>query len=297
MSTSPLVSIISVNYNEPEVTMDFLKSLYSSGFSDFETIIVDNGSKDKLSPEIEKNFKNLTYIFSEKNLGFAGGNNLGVAIAKGKYLFFLNNDTLIPVGCLTKMVDFFAHHPDAGAATPKIKFTNGKIQYAGSTRINPFTGRGKRKGLREDDWGQYDKNYETDLAHGAAMMIPKKVIDVVGYMYEAYFLYYEELDWCMRIKNKGYKIYYIGETSITHRESMSVGIDSPLKAYYMSRNRIMYQKRNTSGITKICGILFYCLIGGPKLTIKYALLGKKSQLRNLWRGIFWHVNNRYVFKG
>ncbi|UXP32423.1 glycosyltransferase family 2 protein [Reichenbachiella agarivorans] len=296
-TTQPLVSVISVNYNEPEETELFLESLYQSDYHNFETLLVDNGSKRNIDPSVENRYSNLSLIVSEKNLGFAGGNNLGVAKAKGKYLIFLNNDTLLPRDFIDKLVMFMETHPEAGMVSPKIVFPNGKIQYAGSLDINGITGRGKRIGYLEEDHGQYDKNYPTDLPHGAAMIVPAKVISEVGSMYEEYFLYYEEHDWSMAIKRAGYKIYFFGETNIIHKQSISVGIDSPLKVYYMSRNRLLFQKRNFSPFNTVLSVLFYSFFALPKSSIKYLSSGKTAQFKNLWRGYLWHLNKNYVFKG
>lgn len=296
MST-PAVSIITVNYNEPEETEFFLESVYKSTFDSFEVLVVDNGSKRKIDSNLEKKYPNLTCIINDENLGFAGGNNLGVNKAKGEYLLFLNNDTLIPEDFLSIMTEFMKSHPDAGMSSPKINFTTGQIQYAGARQMNKFTGRGKKYGNKEIDQGQYDHNKITDLPHGAAMMVPKKVIDKVGTMFEDYFLYYEEHDWALRIKNAGYQIYYVGSTHIVHKESVSVGPDSPLKAYYMSRNRLLFQIRNYAGLDRLLSIIFFLFLSLPKSSIKYLIKGKKRQLANIWRGTLWHLNKSYVFKG
>lgn len=296
-SFSLKVSVITVNYNEPEETELFLNSIYNSDFDSFEVIVVDNGSKKKISRALETKYPNLKCIIHEKNLGFAGGNNLGVEEAKGEYLIFLNNDTLVPKDFISTMTRFMDEHPDVGMASPKINYTTGQIQYAGAKQMNKFTGRGQKYGNRENDQGQYDHIQMTDLPHGAAMMVPKKVIHQVGPMYEGYFLYYEEHDWALRIKNAGYQIFYLGNTNIIHKESMSVGPDSPLKAYYMSRNRLLFQLRNYKGLDRYVGILFYLLFSLPKSSLKYLLKGKQRQLINLWRGTLWHLNKNYVFKG
>ena len=296
-NSRPLVSVISVNYNEPEETREFLKSLYKSDYPNFETIIVDNGSKRKVEKKLEKLYPNLTCIISKKNLGFAGGNNLGIDLAKGEYFVFLNNDTLVPSDFIKIMVRFIQQNPNVGIASPRLVFQNGKIQYAGSTNLNSFTGRGKRIGFNEEDKGQYNRNYRTDLTHGAAMIVPKKVVDRVGKMHEQYFLYYEELDWCTRIKNNGFEAYYIGETYVIHKESVSVGIESPLKTYYMSRNRILYLRRNSYGLYKVSSIVFYCIFGTLKSSVVFLYFRKINLLKNLWRGVLWHLDKKYFFKG
>ncbi|MGL1888644.1 MAG: glycosyltransferase family 2 protein [Reichenbachiella sp.] len=294
--SKPLVSIISVNYNEPEETKLFLDSLYKSDYQHFETIIVDNSSKRKISKDLENKYPNLTCILHDENLGFAGGNNLGINIAKGSYLVFLNNDTLVPKDFLNTMVSFMKAHPLVGMASPKVIYPNGIIQYGGARDIHPLTGRGKRIGLYEKDIGQFDHIHETGLPHGAAMIVSKDAIDQIGGMPEEYFLYYEEHDWCKHLKKSGFKMYYVGTTHIVHKESISVGEDSPLKVYYMNRNRILFHFRNFSGLNLISGLMFYSIFALSKTTLIYLLQGKLKHLKSLWRGVLWHFNKNYVFK-
>jgi GT2 family glycosyltransferase len=129
---------------------------------------------------ITPGYPDVKFMRSEKNLGFAGGNNLGFSASTGKYLMFLNNDTEVDRGFIEPLVSFFEANPKAGAASSKIFYHNSGdiIQYAGSTSINPFTGRNKRLGFMEKDCGQHDTLRETtELAHGAAMMVPRSVIE------------------------------------------------------------------------------------------------------------------------
>jgi len=295
-SRQPLVTIISVNYNEPEETSALLESLYQSDYTHFETYVVDNGSKRKISMDLETQYPNLKCIIHPENLGFAGGNNLAIEKGQGEYFLFLNNDTLIPPNFISKMIEFMESNPTVGIASPKVIYPDGVIQYAGATNINPLTGRGKTIGLFQEDKGQYDKIYATDYPHGAAMIVSRKSLDKVGKMPEEYFLYYEELDWCMQIKRMGFQMYYVGTTYVIHKESISVGTDSPLKVYYMNRSRLLYQKRNTTGFHLFSGIFFFLFVALPKASVKYMLAGKKAHLVSLWRGTFWHFNKNYVFK-
>src|SRR5690606_28333503 len=153
---------------------------------------------------------------------FAGGNNLGIASSKGKYIMFLNNDTEVHTGFLQPLVELFNSNPDVGAASSKILYYNSDetIQYAGSFSIDPLTGRSKRIGWMEKANGKHDFLRETDLAHGAAMMVPRRIIEKVGMMPDFFFLYYEEVDWCESIKKAGYKIYFVPGSRVYHKESM-----------------------------------------------------------------------------
>jgi len=290
----PLVSVITVNFNQPQYTLELLASLQHSEYRNVEIIVVDNGSRENPEQAIRSAYPHVKVVVSSDNLGFAGGNNLGVAAATGKYLFFINNDTEVCPNTIRPLVDFFETHPDAGMISPKIIYYNSGelIQYVGSSRINPYTGRNFREGFKEKDNGQFDTTRLTELAHGAAMMVPKAVIDKVGMMQEFFFLYYEELDWCETIKKAGYKVYVVPESKIYHKESMSVGKNSTLKTYYMTRNRLLFMRRHTSGLTKFSWILFFIVFSIPKNSLKFLVKRELQHLRAFWKGFLWNIKHR-----
>ena len=219
-----------------------------------EVIVVDNASTQNEASIIEQRYPQVTVIRSSKNLGFAGGNNLGIQAAHGKYLFFINNDTLIEVrgkrlevrDLFQPLIDRLESSPKIGMVSPKIRFSWGTnpIQYAGYTPLSSITMRNRAIGCGEADNGQYDTPHPTPYAHGAAMMVKREVIDKVGLMPECYFLYYEELDWSMMIRRTGYDIWYEPACTIYHKESQATGPNSPLKSYCMTRNRLLFAKRN-----------------------------------------------------
>jgi len=290
----PLVSFITVNYKSLEDTVEFLESAIEVTYPNIEIIVVDNNSPTgKPTEEIKHRFPTVKFIYSDKNLGFAGGNNIGLREAQGEYYFLLNNDTILFPDFLEPIIEFMLAHPRIGIASPKVLYPDGKtIQYAGAISINQFTGRGKRLGLMEKDHGQYDKNYQTGLGHGAALIIPKKTVEDVGLMPEVYFLYYEEHDWTELIKRTGYSMYYIGNSKIIHKESKSTGGDeSPLKVFYMTRNRILFMRRNSSFTSFLVGITFFIFTSIPKHSIKFLMKGKLQLLNAYFRGIFWNIIN------
>jgi GT2 family glycosyltransferase len=291
----PLVSIISVNYNHPEVTCQLLQTLRQITYPTIEIIIVDNASPDDDPAMIKQQFPEITFIQSEKNLGFAGGNNLGVRVAKGKYILLLNNDTEVDPGFLEPMVEKFEHDPKAGAASPKIKFfhTPDTIQYSGLSPVNPYTIRSKGYGHGAKDAGQFDRDEKTNFVHGAAMMVPMSVISRVGLMAECYFLYYEELDWANRIKSAGYDLWYIHNAVVLHKESISTGKLSPLKIYYMNRARLLYLRRNVHGITFLIASLYQLGVAIPKNALKFLFSGEKGHFSAYHRAVMWHVANLF----
>jgi GT2 family glycosyltransferase len=227
------VSIITVNFNQPLITELFLNSVANCNtYQNIEIIVVDNGSIENHVPDWHSSFPQVHFIRSEKNLGFAGGNNLGIREASGDYLFLVNNDTEFSPGLIESLVNILDSKTAIGAVSPKILYFENPdiIQYAGFTKMNMNTGRNKCIGQMETDQGQFDANTgPTGFVHGAAMMIRKEAIDKAGLMPELFFLYYEEMDWCEKIRNAGYEIWIEPKARIYHKESMTVGKNSLLK--------------------------------------------------------------------
>jgi GT2 family glycosyltransferase len=289
----PLVSIITVNYNNTAVTCELLASLERISYPRMEVIVVDNASAEDPTREFINRFPTVKVIRSEENRGFAGGNNLGIQAAAGKYLFLVNNDTEFTEGLIEGLLEVFSTYPDAGVASPKFHyfFQPGTIEYAGYHSVDIFTGRNSMIGCREKDQGQYDAVSSTPYAHGGAMMIKREALEKVGLMPELYFLYYEEFDWCEQFRRKGYKIYYQYKSLIYHKESMTTGKNSPLKTYYITRNRILFMRRNVRLPARLVFILYFMCFTIPKNTLQYLFRREDTHLKAFWRGIYWNVKN------
>ncbi|MFC3559008.1 glycosyltransferase family 2 protein [Pedobacter jamesrossensis] len=289
------VSIITVNFNQHEVNIDFLKSIksYPSNFN-VEVIFVDNGSKEQYEQEYKQILPELVYIRSEKNLGFAGGNNLGIKVATGKYLLLLNNDTEITANLIDSLVSEMEENPQIGIVSPLILYFDkpDTIQYAGFTNMNYKTCRNSAIGFMEIDKEQYAVNSrETGYCHGAAMMCRRADLATVGLMADEFFLYYEELDWCERFKKAGKKIWFTGKTKIYHKESISVGKESAIKTYFMTRNRMLFIRRNTSTFNTLIFSIYYILIACSKQVITQFLKGRKDLIKWTFKGLFWNFKN------
>lgn len=290
----PMVSIITVNYNQAAVTCEFLESIQKITYPSYEVIVVDNASPTEDPSSIKENYSFVRFFKSEINLGFAGGNNIGVRESKGDYLLFINNDTEVEPGFLEPMIEKFQEDNSIGMMSPKIRFhhTPDTIQYAGYTPMSPYTMRQHLIGYRQIDKGQFDDPGYTYSIHGAAMLVPRKVIKEVGMMTEVYFLYYEEHDWCARIKKAGYNVFYQPKALVYHKESISTGKESPLKIYYISRNRIVYAKRNSFGMTLIINFAYFNLISFPKALVKYLVVGKFDLMKSSVKAIVWNFKRR-----
>jgi GT2 family glycosyltransferase len=293
MNRHPLVSIITVNYNQSAVTSSLLNSLRAITYPLYEIIVVDNCSPNDNPDVLKESFPEITLIKTEENLGFAGGNNVGIKASKGEYIMLINNDTEVPAGFLEPLVELLEGDSSIGMVSPKIKFhwNPSLIQYAGFTRMNPYTIRNKGIGYHQPDGPEYNTLCETESIHGAAMMIPRRVIEHIGLMTEVYFLYYEEHDWAEMAKRAGYKLYYQPASFILHKESISTGKESPLLTYYMTRGRIIYARRNCKGLYLFVSFIFQTFFSLPKNTLTFVIHRKFKNMWAYWRAYLWNITH------
>ncbi|MEQ8238754.1 MAG: glycosyltransferase family 2 protein [Cyclobacteriaceae bacterium] len=285
----PLVSLITVNFNQPEVTLELVASLDKQDYQHIEIIVVDNGSKRPFTSSMTQNTK-VKVIRSDKNLGFAGGNNLGIAEAKGDFLFFVNNDTEIPQNTIQSLVERLKNDSSLGAVSPLIHYFDQPhlTQFAGYTPMNLITGRNSAIGYKQQIVVE-NKITPSSFLHGAAMMVRKSVIGLVGLMSDNYFLYYEELDWCQRMKDQGYQLAVDYRSSILHKESISTGKDSTLMAYFKTRNRILYMRKNAPTIFWLIFCAFFLFFSLPKTLINYLRHQQYEHIKNVVAGIWWNI--------
>lgn len=282
------ITFITINYNGLEDTCELIASLNKVIRSvRFEVIVTDNASRKDESIEISRRFPDVKVIRSEKNLGFAGGNNIAIPQAEGKYLFFINNDTFVEEDHFAELIQRIESDQKIGMVCPKLRFAwdNRPIQFAGFTPLSSITLRNSGIGCGEEEKGQYNQAHTTPFAHGAAMLVKREVLQEIGPMWEGYFLYYEEMDWSERITRGGYSIWYEPAATVFHKESKSVGIESPMKVYYLTRNRLLFSKRNRQGIQKLLCYIYLTLISLFVHTSKYIIKGKTSQAMSVFRGL------------
>lgn len=299
-----ILSIISINYNGLEDTCALIDSIPNT--DGIEVIVVDNNSTNDEASLLEERYPHATIIRSQTNLGFAGGNNLGIRASHGKYLYFVNNDTIFRDDytknngtCFVQsLIDKLESSPSIGAVCPKIRFAwdDAPIQYAGYTPLSDITLRNHPIGFGEADYGQYNIPHVTPYAHGAAMMVKREVIEKAGYMPECYFLYYEELDWSVMIRKSGYDIWYEPSCTIFHKESKTTGQNSPLRTYYITRNRLLFAKRNLKVPKRY---LTYCYLVGIvaiRDIIKQIINKHKDLLHATIQAVIDFIKGRFGYK-
>lgn len=280
------LSIITINYNGLNDTCELIDSIPFN--DDMEVIVVDNASKQDEATIISEQYPQVKVIRSDQNLGFAGGNNLGMKEAKGNYILLINNDTYFKEFNIDSLIEKLESSDKIGIVCPKLRFAwgNNPIQFSGYTPLSNITLRNKAIGFGEEDNGQYDKARHTPYAHGAAMLIKHEAIEKVGLMPECYFLYYEEIDWSMMFTRAGYEIWYDPSCTVYHKESQTTGQNSPLRTYYITRNRLLLVKRNYKGINKHLSYIYLIGIVGLRDILKYTFTRQPKLLEAVLKGLW-----------
>ena len=293
------ISIITINYNGLKDTCELIDTLPLEN-DKLEVIVVDNASLQDEASIIEQRYPRVTVVRSIKNLGFAGGNNLGIQASHGRYLFFINNDTIIETkneeqrnNFLQPLIERLESSDKIGMVCPKIRFSWGNhlIQYAGYTPLSSITMRNHSIGFGEEDHGQYDTPHQTPYAHGAAMLVKREVINRVGMMPECFFLYYEELDWSMMIRRAGYEIWFDPSFTVYHKESQSTGQDSPLRTYYLTRNRLLFVRRNIHQPERLLSYIYLIGVVAVKDCLKSLFRRRLDLVKAIMCGII-HFNKK-----
>ncbi|MCL4353605.1 glycosyltransferase family 2 protein [Patescibacteria group bacterium] len=256
------VYIVIVYYSGLQNTLECLSSLSKivmpKGISG-EILVVENGAKEKISLHPADQRSKIKIIRNEENLGFAGGNNIGIKYAlshQADYVLLLNSDTLVREDFLKELLFVLEKDGGAGIACPKIYFAKGYefhkykkdelgrvIWYAGG-RIDWQNVIASHIGVDEVDGGEFNKIKETEFATGCCMLIKKEAFEKVGLLDEKYFLYYEDSDLSLRLYKKGMKIMFVPKAVIWHKNAGEAGgAGSDLQDYYITRNRMLFGMR------------------------------------------------------
>ena len=244
------VALVVLSWNGREDTLSCLDSLSRVSYQPLTVIVVDNGSDDGTGDAVREAHPQVDLVRSEENLGFAGGNNLGVrrALELGAdHVMLLNNDTTVDPGFIEPLVEELERRPDAGAVSPLILYAepDDLIWFAGAT-FDPRKGHnGRHWGYRERANVSAGETYETGRITGCAMLVPRRVWEQVGLLDDELFLHVEDTEWCVRAGRHGYRFYVVPVSRIWHRVSAATGSEeSPTIAYYGVRNTLEVGRRH-----------------------------------------------------
>ncbi|AWW30607.1 glycosyltransferase family 2 protein [Echinicola strongylocentroti] len=286
------VAIIVLNWNGYEHTRNCLHSLRAVEGASYDVILVDNASTDGSVIKLEKDFPEPDYLVNEKNLGFTGGNNVGINYALDQgygYIMLLNNDTEVTPSFLKKLIDALEHTPDLGAVQPMMYYLHDRsVIWNAGGKFRPWTGASVsiRKAKLHAPF------YPTDWITGCCLLVKSSVIREVGLLNDHYFAYFEDVDWSLRMREKGYQLAVVPSSIIYHEAGASSkakkknteGILNP-KVHYLNTRNQLFQLRNHVRFP-------YCLLAWPIQLIKLSTFGlyflarlRKQKLHALLRGV------------
>jgi GT2 family glycosyltransferase len=298
----PSVGIVIINWNSFSHTHACLNSLRRVTYSNFKSFVVDNGSNDGSELQLNQyhgDFAN--FIYNEKNIGFTGGNNVGIKEVLNlgfDYVMLLNNDTEVEPDFLTHLIDKIEGDSKIGAIQPKFYFLNNKARLwnAGGSFL-PIFGITNTIGYNQIDHPKFNKAGKVDWITGCGFLVSSKVVKEVGMLNEKFFIYYEDVDWSFRIRNAGYYLAYEPKSIVYHEAGMSnkakvkgkEGFVTPFVHYLRGRNQVWLLRKHTSWFY-VPTVVFY-MICRYFLFILYFILRKRPKkltfvLKGLKEGIF-----------
>ncbi len=235
------VAVVILNYRVADLTVESILSVKKSTYKNIKIIVVDNNSEDNIGEKL-KDFPEVEFIPSKENLGYSGGNNLGIkkALADGAdYIFILNSDATVSSGAIDHLVTA-AEEGMGDVLGPKILFPESKVIWYAGGGFDKENVLGKHRGVDEKDEGQYNKVEGTDYVTGAALFVKREVFEKIGLLDEKYFRDYEDSDFWLRASRAGFKVLFVPKALVYHENAQSTGLGSPLQDYYITRNRMLF---------------------------------------------------------
>lgn len=259
MTSAPVLSIAIVNWNTRDLLLQALESIFASAGTSAEVIVVDNASSDGSAAAVRERFPNVLLIANEQNAGYAHGNNQAIRAAHGTYILLLNPDVILPKDGLARAVEFMRAHPDAGALGVRQVHPDGRLQRSvrgfpspmsvlwellGFARLFPQS---RKFGAYRMTWFQYDREAEVDQPMGTFLLLSSKAVAEVGLLDEAFPIFFNEVDWCLRCKRAGWKIYFTPDVEIVHYGGASTVQVGAAMAWESRRGLLEFYAKHYSG--------------------------------------------------
>jgi GT2 family glycosyltransferase len=237
------VSVVVVNWNAREDTHECLESLKRTDHPDFEVILVDNASSDGSVEHVRAAFPEVTLVENSSNERFARASNTGMRLALergARYSLLLNNDTIVEEGTVGELVRVMESSPDIGLVGSKILyFADKDVIWSAGGDVNLWAGITRHRGIRRKDSGEYDKQVDVGYLTGCALMARKELIESIGFLDPAYYMYGEDADWCLRARKAGFRVVYVPASRVWHKVSLSSGGEfSATKMYQKTRSNV-----------------------------------------------------------
>lgn len=292
------VGVVLLNWNGGEFTIPCIESLLAGTMTPWRILVWDNASDDGSPDRIAERFPEVKVICSASNEGFARGNNLGAVelLREGAdYIWVLNNDTIVDSCCLEKLLGSMERRPEAAAAIGKILYAEPSdlIWYAGAV-CRPWSLEMCHRGASENDRGQYDQEGPVPFISGCCMLIRREALQACGLFDERYFIYYEDSDWSLRIRQNRWMLWYEPGAILWHRVSASMkkntlgragGSVSAKQHYYSTRNRLFTIRRHANRPWQFVSAVTCLLFDRVLISAGLLVFQKWEKVRALWRGV------------
>jgi len=284
MSSHPRVHVVMLTYNHCEYTLQALDSLGKMTYPNYELIVVDNHSTDRTVEMVEERYPNVTLLVNPSNLGFAAGINSALRLSldqRADFILIVNNDILVASSLLTHLVA--AMEADVGAASPLIYCLDApkRIWSAGFSK-HPLLLEMRGGARGQIDSGQWRRPFEVDYLLGCAMLLNSAVLREVGLFDERYFFYYEDLDFSLRVRRRGYRLVTVPQARMWHKGAGSA--ESAFRVYQMGRGSVIFFRTHAQGLRRPAVFLFRSGTALKK-TLEFLLRKRPHLVRHYWRGL------------
>jgi len=287
------VSIVVLTHNRKDCVLDCIRSIMALRHSKYEVIVVDNGSTDRTSEEIAHLFPTVKVVRSEINLGAAKGRNIGCQHAKYRLIMFVDDDVVLDQDVLNYLVTGMQYYPNVGVVAPKsFEYNNPSRLVSNGCDINRISGRIRGELLRNAKGGLVKPFFEVHTVSSACILVRKDVYEMVGGFDELFNIVYDDVDFCLRVKEAGFRVLVASKAKIWHKSFLPtdlpflrmLGIRSPRRVYHIMRNKALIIERYSNAIQLVIFLLvfhpFYCLFHSF-VAMRYR---KIDMLRNVLSG-------------
>jgi GT2 family glycosyltransferase len=287
----PSLCVIIVSWNGRDLLQDCLDSLADGGYRPLRLILVDNDSRDDSVAFVRRSYPQVEVLTASENLRWAGGNNLALELLKREgwpqeQVLLLNNDTIVPPGCLEKLAAALRDEPGAWAATPRILYAHdpSRIWYDGGV-AGAWSGWVRHAGIRQAADRRPHDNRLVDYGTGCALLLTRKALQCCGHLDTSFHFYGEDVDYCLRMRAAGGRILHVPGASLLHKVSATLGSTSPKKIYLRSRSHFQLLRRHWPCCRRPLLLpLQVCFLGGH--TLWHFASGRPATAWALWRGVF-----------
>jgi len=288
----PKVFIIVLNWNGYNDTVECLRSLQRLSYPLYEIVVVDNGSSDGSVQRLRQEFSDVMFIENKENLGYTGGNNVGIRYALDNgadYIWLLNNDTIVEPDSLDVLIRVGEENPSAGVLGPKVLcYPDTHLLYSRGERHNLWFNR-RTVNIGEEDKSDDVVPRAVDYVVGCSMLVRRKFVERVGLLDETFFAYFEEIDWCLRGRKLGFDVLYVPTAIVYHKGGASTGgMASPTVLYYHTRNWIYFMRKHA--------VFYHWFVFVPVFT--YVFMRRLLQtmwrcnitgVKALWQAVIWNL--------